>query len=87
MPFQCEDGVPALLVYRKGELVGNLVALQDQLGNDFFADEVEKLLLRYVELTTPPAFSQPTFINRLMQYFSHGLLPPKTVPEQIVAAL
>ncbi|XP_078737608.1 phosducin-like protein [Lampetra fluviatilis] len=36
--------LPALLVYRGGELVGNFVRLSDQLGDDFFADDLESFL-------------------------------------------
>ncbi|XP_032832227.1 phosducin-like protein isoform X2 [Petromyzon marinus] len=36
--------LPALLVYRGGELVGNFVRLSDQLGDDFFADDLEGFL-------------------------------------------
>lgn len=42
--WQSEEGVPALLVYKKGQLVGNLVALRDSLGDDFYADDVAALL-------------------------------------------
>ncbi len=30
--------------YRKGELIGNFVRITDELGEDFFADEVERFL-------------------------------------------
>ncbi|XP_077478960.1 phosducin-like protein [Stigmatopora argus] len=39
--------LPALLVYRGGELIGNFVRLTDQLGEDFFAVDVEALLQEY----------------------------------------
>nr|XP_003230293.1 PREDICTED: phosducin-like protein [Anolis carolinensis] len=36
--------LPALLVYKGGELVGNFVRITDQLGLDFFADDLESFL-------------------------------------------
>lgn len=41
------SALPALLMYRGGELVGNLVRVSDQLGNDFYATDVEALLQEY----------------------------------------
>jgi len=38
------NGVPALLVYKKGELIGNFVRLSDDFGDDFFAPDVEAFL-------------------------------------------
>ncbi len=41
-------GVPALLVYRRGELVSNFVRVTDALGGeDFFASDVESLLVEH----------------------------------------
>ncbi|XP_067933926.1 phosducin-like protein [Watersipora subatra] len=52
-----EEGVPALLVYQKGVLVRNLVALHTVLGDDFFVGDVESLLkiseLVHPELDSP----------------------------------
>ncbi|XP_062502238.1 phosducin-like protein [Corticium candelabrum] len=39
------DGLPALLVYRGGQLIGNFVRLSDQLGDDFYASDVENFLV------------------------------------------
>lgn len=39
--------LPALLVYKAGDLIGNFVRVTDQLGDDFFAPDVEALLLEY----------------------------------------
>jgi hypothetical protein len=39
------SGVPALLVYRAGQLTATFLRLTDQLGQDFFANEVEAFLL------------------------------------------
>lgn len=39
------DGLPALLVYRGGQLIGNFIRVCDQLGDDFYASDVEKFLV------------------------------------------
>ncbi|XP_069604647.1 phosducin-like protein [Ranitomeya imitator] len=39
-----ENALPALLVYKAGELVGNFVRITDQLGEDFFAVDLEAFL-------------------------------------------
>ncbi|XP_047504275.1 phosducin-like protein [Pieris napi] len=41
------DGVPALLVYKGGQVIGNFVKLETELGNDFFATDVEKFLIEF----------------------------------------
>lgn len=41
------DGVPALLVYKGGQIIGNFVQLSSELGNDFYATDVEKFLIEY----------------------------------------
>ncbi|XP_076139799.1 phosducin-like protein [Alosa pseudoharengus] len=41
------SALPALLMYRNGELVGNLVRVSDQLGEDFYATDVEAMLQEY----------------------------------------
>ncbi|CAH0729486.1 unnamed protein product, partial [Brenthis ino] len=41
------EGVPALLVYKGGQMIGNFVQLASELGNDFFASDVEKFLIEY----------------------------------------
>ncbi|XP_063000982.1 phosducin-like protein [Elgaria multicarinata webbii] len=38
------SALPALLVYKGGELIGNFVRITDQLGEDFFAVDVEAFL-------------------------------------------
>ena len=38
------DGVPALLVYKNGEIVGNFIRLSDEFGEDFYATDVESFL-------------------------------------------
>ncbi|KAK5879343.1 hypothetical protein CesoFtcFv8_024657 [Champsocephalus esox] len=42
-----DSALPALLVYKAGELIGNFVRVTDQLGEDFFAVELEALLQEY----------------------------------------
>lgn len=41
------DGVPALLAYKGGQIIGNFVQLATELGNDFFATDVERFLIEY----------------------------------------
>ncbi|XP_026809066.1 phosducin-like protein [Rhopalosiphum maidis] len=40
-------GVPALLAYRAGQLVGNFVRITDELGDDFYAGDVENFLIEH----------------------------------------
>ena len=40
-------GVPALLIYKGGQLIGNFVRITDDLGSDFFAEEVESFLTEH----------------------------------------
>ncbi|KAJ8877013.1 hypothetical protein PR048_021465 [Dryococelus australis] len=44
------SGVPALLVYKNGQLIGNFVRVSEELGNDFFADDVESFLREHAML-------------------------------------
>lgn len=41
------DGVPALLVYKAGNLVGNFVRLSDELGNQFVPEDVQGYLVEH----------------------------------------
>ncbi|GLV34016.1 uncharacterized protein CBL_11101 [Carabus blaptoides fortunei] len=41
------SGVPALLVYKSGQLVGNFVRITDDLGNDFTAEDVQGFLIEH----------------------------------------
>lgn len=44
-------GIPALLVYKGGNLIGNFVRLSDELGGDeFFASDVEGFLIEHAML-------------------------------------
>lgn len=40
-------GVPALLIYKGGQLIGNFVRVTDDLGTDFFAEDVEAFLTEH----------------------------------------
>lgn len=41
------SGVPALLVYKGGQIVGNFVRLTDELGDEFYPDEVQSFLIEH----------------------------------------
>ncbi|XP_034249929.1 phosducin-like protein [Thrips palmi] len=40
-------GLPALLAYKGGQLIGNFVRITDDLGSDFSAEEVEAFLIEH----------------------------------------
>ena len=42
---QEKRGVPALLIYKGGNLIGNFVRLADEFGEDFFATDIEAFLV------------------------------------------
>lgn len=44
-------GVPALLAYKAGQLVGNFVRITDELGDDFYVGDVENFLIEHGILT------------------------------------
>ena len=44
LPLQKRDGLPALLVYQNGEMVGNLLKVTDDLGVEFEMEDVETFL-------------------------------------------
>lgn len=54
------SALPALLVYKGGELIGNFVRVTDQLGDDFFAVDVEALLQEYGLLPDKTALAPKT---------------------------
>lgn len=39
------SGIPAILVYRSGELINSFVRLTDTLGDDFYASDLESFLI------------------------------------------
>lgn len=41
------DGVPALLVYKAGNMIGNFVRISDELGNDFVFEDVQGYLIEH----------------------------------------
>ncbi|RUS73429.1 hypothetical protein EGW08_018804 [Elysia chlorotica] len=45
-----ERGVPALLVYKNKDLIGNYVRLREEFGDDFFAGDVESFLQEHSHL-------------------------------------
>jgi len=38
-------GVPALLVYKDGNLIGNFVQLKEEFGTEFYPGDVENFLI------------------------------------------
>ena len=40
-----KSGVPALLIYKNGELIGNFVKMAEEFGDEFVASDVENFLL------------------------------------------
>ncbi|XP_017883925.1 phosducin-like protein [Ceratina calcarata] len=46
-----KEGVPALLVYKAGQVIGNFVRVTDYLGDDFYASDVEAFLIEHGMLT------------------------------------
>lgn len=41
------SGVPAILIYKEGQIIGNFVRISDELGNDFFPSDVESFLIEH----------------------------------------
>ncbi|XP_068967609.1 phosducin-like protein [Bombus flavifrons] len=46
-----KEGVPALLVYKAAQVIGNFVHVTDYLGVDFYASDVEAFLIEHGMLT------------------------------------
>lgn len=56
------SGIPALLVYKGGSLIGNFVRISDELGGDeFFASDVESFLIEHAML--PDKSHIPIIVN------------------------
>jgi hypothetical protein len=54
--------VPALLVYKGGQIVGNFVRVTDELGDEFYDGDVENLLIEHgllVDRASLPPLIQP----------------------------
>ncbi|XP_022080951.1 phosducin-like protein [Acanthaster planci] len=45
-----QNGLPALQIYKSGTLIGNFVRLSDQLGEDFYAGDLETFLQEHSHL-------------------------------------
>lgn len=58
-----DSALPALLVYKGGDLIGNFVRVTDQLGEDFFAVDLEALLQEYGLLPDKPPIVPKTVRN------------------------
>lgn len=50
-------GVPALLIYKAGDMIGNFVGLGKEFGEDFFATDVESFLQEHGFLPTKDKIS------------------------------
>lgn len=46
--FQQDKGLPALLVYKDGDLIGNNLNVTDSVGTDFTETDIEEFLLQYI---------------------------------------
>ncbi|KAK7078163.1 hypothetical protein SK128_024419 [Halocaridina rubra] len=57
-------GLPALLIYKAGQLMGNFVRLTDEFGDDFYASDVESFLIEHGMLMdrslVPPGIRGPS---------------------------
>ncbi|XP_037092328.1 phosducin-like protein isoform X2 [Pollicipes pollicipes] len=42
-----DSGVPALIAYKAGAVIGNFVRMEDELGDDFCAGDVENFLIEH----------------------------------------
>ncbi|VDD80437.1 unnamed protein product [Mesocestoides corti] len=68
------NGVPAILVYKNKELIGNLISISRELDEDFAPEELETFLFEQVILTFP--FGRQ-LCHMLSSITAHGFLPPK----------
>jgi len=61
------SGVPALIIYRAGQQLSNFIRVTDQLGEDFYATDVESFLLEHGMLPSKedvPAIIRGPAINK-----------------------
>lgn len=59
-------GVPALLVYKGGQMIGNFVRLSDEFGDDFYPSDVESFLIEHAMIedkSCVPVISEKTNTN------------------------
>ncbi|XP_041095639.1 phosducin-like protein [Polyodon spathula] len=66
------NALPALLVYKEGDLIGNFVRLTDQLGEDFFAVDLEALLQEYGLLPDKHAVIPSCIRNASAMCYTHS---------------
>jgi len=59
------DGVPAIVVYKAGELIANLVNVSAELGSDFFAGEMETYLAEHGLLDPVQERAQAAYVRNL----------------------
>ncbi|XP_053552053.1 phosducin-like protein [Bombina bombina] len=64
-----KNALPALLVYKGGELIGNFVRIIDQLGEDFFAVDLESFL-HECSLLPEKDLVRPNMCNPSLQCYS-----------------
>lgn len=57
------SGIPALLVYKAKNLIGNFVRVSDDLGDEFFASDVESFLIENAML--PDKTHVPVIVNNV----------------------
>lgn len=55
------NGIPAILVYKNKQVIGNFVRISDELGDDFYPSDVESFLVEHAML--PDRLSVPTLTN------------------------
>lgn len=53
--------MPALLIYKNGELIGNFVGLADEFGTEFDENDVEDFFVELVSLNSFSKFSNVIF--------------------------
>lgn len=61
-----KTGVPALLVYKSGDLIGNFIRISDEIGDDFYATDVEGFLADHSLLPSSD------FVNKVIKDSSTG---------------
>lgn len=45
-----QHGLPSLLVYKNGQVIGNFVRVSDEFGDEFYASDVESFLIEHAVL-------------------------------------
>lgn len=45
-----QHGLPALLIYKTGQVIGNFIRVSDELGDEFFVSDVESFLIEHALL-------------------------------------